>query len=131
MTDKSTRRLRRFSLVVSAGLAIIGLLSWYRGHTTLPFILWSTSGILSLAGLLWPSLLLPVEKGWMALAMILAWLNTRIILGLLFFAAFAPTGIIMRFFRDPLDRRLRDGRPTYWIRKPSGAFDPKSYEKQF
>jgi hypothetical protein len=67
----------------------------------------------------------------MDLALVLAWVNTRIILTLLFYAVFTPIGVIMRLFRDPLDRRLHDGRVSYWVPKEPEPFDPKRYENQF
>jgi hypothetical protein len=40
MTRQSSSQLRRFGLTVGVGLAMIGLLSWYRGHDTAPLVLW-------------------------------------------------------------------------------------------
>ena len=40
-------------------------------------------------------------------------------------------GLIMRLFRDPLDRKLHDGCSSYWKQKESRSFDPKTYEHQF
>jgi len=127
----SSIQLRRFGFVVSAGLALIGLLSWYRGNTTMPEVLWTIATILLLLGLILPKLLRPVHTFWMGLAMALAWINTRIILTCLFYAVFTPVGMIMRLFRDPLSRLLRDGRVSYWIMKEPKPFDPKTYENQF
>jgi len=129
--ETSSIQLRRFGFIVSGGLTLVGLLSWYRGHTTMPEVLWTIATVLFLLGLSVPKLLRPVQKLWMGLAMVLAWVNTRIILTCLFYALFTPIGMIMRLFRDPLDRQLRDGRVSYWIRKEPKPFDSKSYENQF
>lgn len=123
-------RLRRFSLVVGGGLAVIGLISWYRGHDTAPLVLWSLAAALVLAGLVYPRSLKPVEKGWMAFGHALGWVNTRIILTLLFVLVVVPVGLVMRLFRDPLDRKMRDGRSSYWIARDQ-APSPESYERQF
>ena len=97
----------------------------------MPEVLWTIATILLLLGLILPKLLLPIHTFWMGLAMALAWINTRIILTCLFYAVFTPIGMIMRLFRDPLDRQLCDGRVSYWIRKEPKPFDPKTYENQF
>ena len=132
MKNKSScAELRRFGLTVAAGLALIGLLSWYHGHTALPAALWTIATALFLLGLLFPNLLHSVQKAWMGLAMVLAWINTRIILTVLFYAAITPIGVIMRLFRDPLDRRMHDGRASYWVPNESKPLDPKAYENQF
>jgi hypothetical protein len=47
---------------------------------------------------------------------VLGWVNTRIILGLLFFVMFAPVALLFRLFgRDPLARRLDKSATTYRI----------------
>jgi hypothetical protein len=123
-------RLRRFSLVVGGGLTLVGLISWYRGHDTVPLVLWSLAGALVLAGLVYPRSLGPVEKGWMTFGHALGWVNTRIILTALFVLVVVPVGLVMRLFRDPLDRKMRDGRSSYWIARGQ-APSPQSYERQF
>jgi len=127
----SSRELQRFAFTVGTGLALIGALSRYRGHTDPPAVLWTIAGILWLLGLVRPSSLVPVKKAWMGFASILGWVNTRIILGLLFYLVLTPISILARFFRDPLDRKLHDGRDSYWIRKTKQTLDSKEYERQF
>ena len=61
----------------------------------------------------------------------LGWVNTRIILTALFYVVVTPAGVVMRFFRDPLDRELSEARASYWSRRPVARFDPKSYQRQF
>lgn len=129
--ESSRHQLRCFGLTVSTGLACIGLLSWFRGHTTVPVLFWAIATVLFLLALIFPRLLLRIEKAWMGLALVLAWVNTRIILTFLFYAILTPIGMVMRLFRDPLDRRLHDGRVSYWVQKEPKPFDPKGYENQF
>ena len=133
MTKQETTsiQLRRFGLTISGGLVLLGLLSWFRGHTTVPVLFWAIATVLFLLALIFPRLLLRIEKAWMGLALVLAWVNTRIILTFLFYAILTPIGVIMRLFRDPLDRRLHDGRVSYWVQKEPKPFDPKGYENQF
>ena len=133
MTKQRTAsiQLRRFGLTISGGLVLLGLLSWFRGHTTVPVLFWTIAAVLFLLALIFPRLLLPIEKAWMGLALVLAWVNTRIILTFLFYAILTPIGMVMRLFRDPLDRRLHDGRVSYWVQKEPKPFDPKGYENQF
>ena len=50
-----------------------------------------------------PSLLLYPYKAWMKLGHILGWLNSRIILGLVFLIVLQPIALIMKIFgHDPL-----------------------------
>jgi len=129
--DLSNRRLRRFGLTVAIGFAILGAISAYRGHTIAPKALWTLAAALFVFGLFLPAILKPVERIWLGLATVLSWINTRVILSFLFYAVFAPIGLVRRLIRDPLDRELHDGSRSYWIRKETKPFDPKSYENQF
>jgi hypothetical protein len=122
---------RRFGLTVGAAFAVLGSISWWRGHQIPPLVLWTMAGLLIVPGLLLPSILAPVQRGWMRFAMVLGNFNTRLILTLLFYVVFTPVGMIMRLFRDPLNRSLRSEGGSNWIRRPQEATDPASYERQF
>src|SRR5688572_33321736 len=51
------------------------------------------------------------------LARRLAWIDTRVTLGAIFCMAVVPIGLLMRVFRDPLDRRLGEERPSVGVRR--------------
>ncbi len=78
-----------------------------------------------------PRTLGPVERAWLAVGAVLAWVNTRIILTLLFYVVVTPVALVMRLFRDPLERRLDRDSASYWVRRPAAVIDPKRYEQQF
>ena len=59
------------------------------------------------AGLVAPRILAPAYRVWMKLAEVLAWINTRILLGVVFFGVVTPIGLVMRLLgRDPMRRQL-------------------------
>ena len=125
------RRLRRFGLTVAIGLTVIGGVSFLRHHTIAPRVLWTLAALIAAPALVVPAVLAPVERGWLAFGNVLAWVNTRIILTLLFYVVVTPVGVLMRFFRDPLDRQLSETRASYWLRRPTGPFDAERYRRQF
>jgi hypothetical protein len=52
----------------------------------------------------------------MTAANALAWCNTRLLLGIVYYIVITPTGALMRLLgRDPMDRRLKD-RSSYWLK---------------
>ena len=56
-----------------------------------------------------PQILLYPYKAWMKLGHILGWLNSRIILGLVFLIVLQPIALIMRLFgHDPLKTKKHD-----------------------
>ena len=129
--DDPRRKLRKFGLTVGTAFLVLGGVSRLRGHESVSLGLLGAGAVLFVLGLVLPQALRPIEKGWMAFAMVLSWINTRIILTVLFFVAFTPLGLVRRMFKDSLDRKFRDGQSTYWHpreRKPAGRVQ---YERQF
>ncbi|MCX5701514.1 MAG: SxtJ family membrane protein [Candidatus Omnitrophica bacterium] len=78
------------------------------------------------------TLLRPLYIFWMRLAFILAWINTRLILSILFYLVFTPIGIGMRLFGgDLLDKKIEKNKESYWVKKEKTAFKQSDYERQF
>lgn len=79
-----------------------------------------------------PNLLKVIYIPWMKLAFILSWVNTRLILFIIYYLIFAPIGLGMRLFGvDLLNRKIDKGRDSYWIKKEKRAFSSLDYERQF
>ena len=100
----SKKQLREFGLLIGFGFPI--LLGWLFpslfGYEFRTWTLWVGSPSLIL-GLTAPHLLHYPYKSWMALGHILGWINSRIILGLVFIFILQPISLIMRIFgHDPL-----------------------------
>ena len=127
----SKAELRKFGLTVGGAFAVFGAISWWRGHELPPRVLWTLAALLMVPGAVAPAILGPVHRAWMAFATVLGHVNTRIILTVLFYLVMTPVGLIMRLFRDPLDRSLRDRSTTQWIKRESQPVDPGRYERQF
>ncbi len=89
-----TKQLWSFGLIVGGIFALIGL--WpavWRGQ---PLRLWSLilGGTFIVLALAWPRSLTHVYRLWMTVGEVLGWINTRIILGVLFYLLFTPHGIL-------------------------------------
>lgn len=69
---------------------------------------------------------------WMKFAYLLGWINSRILLIIIFYLVFAPTGLVMRLLRvDLLDRKIEKDKPSYWKTKDDLDSSPLGYEKRF
>ena len=113
-TTISEKKLREFGMLIGLGFPI--LLGWLipllGGHQ---FRVWTLLiGVPGLIlGLTSPRLLYYPYKGWMALGHALGWINSHIILGLVFIIILQPIAYIMRLTGyDPL-RTKRKGEKTY------------------
>ena len=124
--------LREFGLLTGIILSVLFglLLPWQRSYS-LPLWPWIVSAILWFLALLAPAILNPIYTIWMRIGLVLSWINTRLILGIVFYVLIMPTGLLMRgfFHQDPMARKLDTNQQTYRIQV---QIKPKeSMEKPF
>ena len=110
----SKKQLREFGLLIGFGFPLfIGwLIPALTGHGFREWTFWV--GFIGLIiGLTSPRLLYYPYKFWMKLGLILGWVNSRIILCLVYMIVLIPIAFVMRLTGyDPL-RRRRKGEKTY------------------
>lgn len=110
------KQLRRFGLLVGAVLILIGGWQWYRDiYETGRVVLWAAGGVILASGLFVPAVLWPLYRGWMRVGHTLGLINTRLIIGLIFFLVVTPIGLLMRVLRvDPLRKKFDRKAASYW-----------------
>ena len=125
------RTLRGFGLLAGALTGLVfGLALPLILDRPLPAWPWFLGGGLALAGLARPNLLGPVYRGWMALGAALGWINTRLLLGLVFYGLVLPIGLLLRLLgKDPLARGFSTNLTSY--RVPSRKPDRRHFERPF
>jgi hypothetical protein len=126
----SITELRKFGLVTGAMLILFFdlLIPWIWG-VAMPKWPLIAAAILAAMALIFPASLRPVYTVWMRFADALGWVNTRIILSVIFFLLFFPAGMIMRLFNDPMRRKLDESADSYRI--PSNAPKPENMERPY
>ena len=110
------KQLRSFALTVGGVFAIIGL--WPALLYGLPHRFWAIAiaAFLIVLGLAVPRTLVPFYAAWMALGHVLGWINTRIILGIIFYGLVTPIGAIRRLMgKDSMERQLRPDLKSYRV----------------
>ena len=126
-----TRELRQFGLglAVLVPLFFYVLLPWWFTYPRHPWP-WLLALPLALMALGWPPAILPLYRGWCFLARPLAWFNTRLLLGLVFFVMLLPLGLWL-YWRGKLHFQTGFERnaSTYLVMRD--GFDPKSMEYPF
>ena len=122
----SKKILKEFGLLVGFGLPIlIGLIiPAISGHAFRIWKLFIGLPLIFLA-ILMPNSLLYFYKAWMRLGNILGWLNSRLILGLVFIVVLQPIALIMKIIgHDPL-RLKRMNQKSYKVSKKDLQIDLK------
>ena len=111
------QELRKFGFIFATGLVLIfGLFFPWLLEKASPSWPWIAAAVFAGSALILPQILKPVFIAWMKIGHVLGWINTRIILGVVFFIIFAPVALLMRLFgNDPMRRRLDETASTYRI----------------
>ncbi|MEZ5363389.1 MAG: SxtJ family membrane protein [Bryobacterales bacterium] len=126
-----TREARKSAFVVAA--VCFGIAGWnlYKQRTHIAYPAGAIGCVLALLGLAVPAGARAFHRVWMKLAHALGWVNSRILLGGMFYLVMAPIGWIVRMTGgDPLNRR-RAAQPTYWIPRKVTRPSPEQFERLF
>ena len=110
----SKKQLREFGLLIGLGIPImIGfIIPFISGHNYRIWTVWVGIPFLLFA-FLSPRKLFYPYKAWMMLGFVLGWVNSKLILGLVFLLVLQPIALLMRLTGyDPLKKR-RKGKNTY------------------
>jgi hypothetical protein len=128
--DITKKQLRSFGFTVGGIFALIALWPLVVRAENPRWWAVALAAFFLVPAVLFPKSLAWVHKGWMALGHVLGWINTRIILGFVFYFIVTPTGMVRRWLgKDPMGRRLRPDLDSYRIiRKPR---PPSHLTKQY
>ncbi|MBX3179801.1 MAG: hypothetical protein KF886_20800 [Candidatus Hydrogenedentes bacterium] len=133
----SKKELRDFAIVIAVALMLIGGYLAWRGHFYAAFPI---AAALLLAPVLFDALfktntaavLIPLQKTWMAIAILLGHVISRIILGLFFFGVFTAIRALNTIIGKPLlDTAWKGDRETYWIKRDAAPNPPERAERQY
>jgi hypothetical protein len=117
--DLSVKELRQFGLIMGGMIALMfGLvIPWLWSAAAWPWWPWAVGALFVAWALALPATLAPVYRGWMKLAAVLAWINTRLILGIAFYLVILPISLVLRLRRDPMARKYDPNAVSYRIKK--------------
>jgi hypothetical protein len=130
-TPADRKQLREFGLVFAAGLIVMFglLLPWLAGRSW-PLWPWVAAGVFVTLALAFPPALRPLNALWLKIGHVLGWINTRIILGVVYFVVFLPAGLLLRLLhKDPMHRSIDASAASY--RVPSKSAPNQQMERPF
>lgn len=121
LLDKNDHEnLRAFSITMMWVFPVVFMLMLpYLFDHSVPWWPALLSGALAVMYLIFPSGLYYPYRIWMFIALILGWINTRIILGIAFYGLILPIGLLLRIFGKlqysaKTKDKLKD-QTTFWI----------------
>lgn len=125
----TSNELRRFAGIMATVFAFIGAwVYWREGRMAVWTIV--ASLVILVPGIFIPRLLAPFYRLWMNVGHGLGWINTRIILGVMFFGIITPLGLFRRVIgKSGLQLRITPEYETYAI--PCKGRTPEHFNWQF
>ena len=111
------KELREFGLLTGGIIAgLFGLiLPLIKGHS-LPILPWIMVIVLVGLAIILPKSLEPIYRVWMKIGLTLGWVNSRIILSIVFFIILTPMAFIMKLLkRDTMARKFDFQVETYRV----------------
>ena len=121
----SIKELRQFGVIMGVFIVLFfGLLIpwiWGLSFSTWP---WIIASVFAGVALVLPVVLKPIYSVWMKLAHVLGWINTRLLLSLVFYLIILPIGVILRLSgKDPMHRKLDPELQTYRVKSKQPSID--------
>jgi len=119
--NPSQKELAWFGALFAAFFGLLGLMASRRsGQNAL--VLWGVGvGVAALYYAI-PPLRRSIYLAWVYATYPIGFVLSYVVLGLVYFAVFTPTGLVLRLLgRDPLARGLEPARASYWTEHRTGG----------
>jgi hypothetical protein len=105
--------------------------SAYRDHRLAAAVFTAISIVLLLIAAFSPRAARSVHDFWTKLSAALGYVNSRILLSILYLAVLAPYGFALRLFgRDPMNRR-GPAKSSYWVPRPATRQQKEQFSRLF
>jgi saxitoxin biosynthesis operon SxtJ-like protein len=116
----SRQKLRSFGLVLASGFFVIGMWPTVFRHRDPTHWAVGLSLLFAAVGILIPHALKYVHRAWMTIGNVLGWINSKVLLTLVYYVVVTPLSLIMRLVgHDPMNRKLDKGTETYRVNRQS------------
>jgi hypothetical protein len=111
---------------------VLAFISFVKGSPVKAEKLSIVAACITAIGIVYPRLLLPFEKLLRNLVLGLAWLNTKVMLVLVYYLVFAPMGFVLKLFgKKLLTTEFKEERESYFDPRPEEDYKPERDELQF
>jgi heme/copper-type cytochrome/quinol oxidase subunit 4 len=126
-----TSDLKKFGLLIGAILFLGSLYLLWKQHpyAVAGFIL---GVVFTALAFVRPVVLKPLQRVWMAMAVVMGFVMSRIIVTAVFYGMVTPIGLAGRLTgKKFLDLKMDKAAASYWIRRDQAKAEKSAYERQF
>ena len=126
----TSSQLRQFAAAGLVASIVAGAaLRWRLGFEAAPLLVWAFGGAVFVLGLASPTLVRPLYRVLMAVALPIGWVVSNVFLRVIFYGILTPTGFVLRVLgRDPL-RMKKPTTSSYYLERKQRS-DLSSYYRQ-
>ena len=122
---------KKFGITMGIIIAIIGFCLLWKKNNSYNYSLFLAAAFF-ITGLMFPSMLKPVYKAWMALSVVMGFIMTRVIMVIIFYLIVTPIGLIASLTgKEFLDMKIDKSAKSYWIVREKIQKVKSDYERQF
>lgn len=123
---------RKFGFFFTSVFALLGSYFLIESLNSAAYVLLALAMLFLLATLIKADALLPLNKLWMQLGLLLGMIVSPIILGIIFFGLFTPMSLLMKLFRrDELRLKLVADRNSHWKKRNADDAQTNTFKHQF
>lgn len=122
---------RKFGFFFTVVFLIIGIYIFSEAQVIFSYALFSLSAIFLLVTLVNANLLLPFNKLWMRLGLLIGLIVSPVVMGVIFVGLFVPISLLMKIFgRDELRLKVKT-RQSYWKERDKDVSQSDTFKYQF
>jgi len=123
---------RKFGFFFTSVFALLGSYFLIESLNSAAYVLLALAMLFLLATLIKADALLPLNKLWMQLGLLLGMIVSPIILWIIFFGLFTPMSLLMKLFRrDELRLKLVADRNSHWKKRNADDAQTNTFKHQF
>lgn len=122
---------RKFGFFFSVIFLVFSLYFYFENKAILSSLFCAFGFLFLITTLVKANILLPLNKLWMRLGLLLGMIVSPIVLGLIFFGLFTPISILMRLSgRDELSLRFKK-KKSHWVIRGASTIKDDAFKYQF
>lgn len=124
--------LKQFGSALAAILLVFGVINFLKGRIGFYPWFFGLSVVTILLVLVAPKCIKPIFIVFSKIGHAIGWVNSRIILALIYSIFVTPIAIVMKVIgRDPLNRKIDKKETSHWIKHATVKATKENLEKQF